>query len=96
MRVKFDLQVIEFIGSIHTCLSDDIRVYFMRFGAVTVDWPHKSHSRGSIPPKGIAKLNLLLYQYSMLSLQVMQSPGVATGLRFKGDRVSPLSIGDLC
>lgn len=36
-----------------TSLSDDIRSYFKRFGLVTVDWPHKSHSKGCIPPKGI-------------------------------------------
>ena len=38
--------------------SEDIRVFFMRFGTVTVDWPHKSHSRGSIPPKGICCMHI--------------------------------------
>ena len=37
---------------------DDIRSFFLRFGAVTVDWPHKSHSKGCIPPKGTLLLAL--------------------------------------
>ena len=32
--------------------SDDIRTYFLRFGSVTVDWPHKNQNKGCIPPKG--------------------------------------------
>lgn len=31
---------------------DDIKTFFMQFGSLSVDWPHKNHSRACIPPKG--------------------------------------------
>lgn len=33
-------------------VSDDIKTFFMQFGSLSVDWPHKNHSRACIPPKG--------------------------------------------
>lgn len=31
---------------------EDIKVSFQQYGPVTIDWPHKVHSRSTIPPKG--------------------------------------------
>lgn len=59
-------------------LLDDIRIFFMRFGAVTVDWPHKSHCRGSIPPKGKAIYKIM-----------KNSPGV--GNRSKVQRIQSVT-----
>ncbi len=36
----------------------------MRFGSLTVDWPHKNHSKACIPPKGklgLRHIKLTLY-----------------------------------
>lgn len=31
---------------------EEIRMSFQRFGAVSIDWPHKMHSKSRVPPKG--------------------------------------------
>eukprot|EP00731_Ephydatia_muelleri_P020445 Em0013g172a len=46
-----------FIGGLpQDVAEEDIWTFFLRFGPLTVDWPHKTHTRGSIPPKGYAFL----------------------------------------
>lgn len=32
--------------------SDEIKEHFIRFGPLTVDWPHKAQSKAYFPPKG--------------------------------------------
>ena len=32
---------------------DEIREHFVRYGPLTVDWPHKAQSKAYFPPKGI-------------------------------------------
>ena len=32
--------------------SDEIKDHFIRFGSLTVDWPHKAQSKAYFPPKG--------------------------------------------
>ena len=36
---------------------------FQRFGAVTIDWPHKMHSKSRVPPKGV-------YYYVIINLDI--------------------------
>ena len=31
---------------------DEIKEHFVRFGPLTVDWPHKAQSKAYFPPKG--------------------------------------------
>jgi hypothetical protein len=33
-------------------LPDEIKDHFLRFGPLTVDWPHKAQSKAYFPPKG--------------------------------------------
>ena len=33
-------------------LTDEIKEHFIRFGPLTVDWPHKAQSKAYFPPKG--------------------------------------------
>ena len=43
----------------HTCvvilftLVEEICLCFQGFGPLTIDWPHKVHSKSNVPPKGI-------------------------------------------
>lgn len=32
--------------------ADEIKEHFVRFGPLTVDWPHKAQSKAYFPPKG--------------------------------------------
>ena len=40
---------------------DDIKTFFVQFGSLSVDWPHKNHSRACIPPKGNLRLKFKGY-----------------------------------
>lgn len=35
--------------------ADEIKEHFVRFGPLTVDWPHKAQSKAYFPPKGISQ-----------------------------------------
>lgn len=42
--------------------ADEIREQFIRYGPLTVDWPHKAQSKAYFPPKGkLGSLVWLLY-----------------------------------
>jgi cytoplasmic polyadenylation element-binding protein len=46
-----------FVGGLPPDIDEDeIRDHFIRFGALTVDWPHKAQSKAYFPPKGYAFL----------------------------------------
>lgn len=32
--------------------TEEIRMSFQKYGAVTIDWPHKIYSKSRVPPKG--------------------------------------------
>ncbi len=34
-------------------IPDEIKEHFIRFGPLSVDWPHKAQSKAYFPPKGI-------------------------------------------
>ena len=38
--------------------TDEIKEHFVRFGPLTVDWPHKAQSKAYFPPKGICVYNI--------------------------------------
>lgn len=43
--------------------ADEIKEHFVRFGPLTVDWPHKAQSNAYFPPKGVfsALVTLLFF-----------------------------------
>ena len=40
---------------------DEIKEHFIRFGPLTVDWPHKAQSKAYFPPKGTIDKFILLH-----------------------------------
>lgn len=44
--VYYSLTLTAFINT------DEIKKFFLQFGSLTVDWPHKAQSKSPIPPKG--------------------------------------------
>ncbi len=43
-----------FIGGLPPDIDQtEIRISFEQYGPLTVDWPHKVHSKSNVPPKGI-------------------------------------------
>ena len=32
---------------------EEIRTSFQKYGSVTIDWPHRLHSKSRVPPKGV-------------------------------------------
>jgi RNA recognition motif-containing protein len=46
-----------FIGGLPPDIDqEEIRISFQKYGSVTIDWPHKIHSKSRVPPKGYAFL----------------------------------------
>ncbi|XP_019858923.1 PREDICTED: cytoplasmic polyadenylation element-binding protein 1-like isoform X2 [Amphimedon queenslandica] len=46
-----------FIGGLPPDIDqEEIRMSFQKYGSVTIDWPHKIHSKSRVPPKGYAFL----------------------------------------
>ena len=46
-----------FIGGLPPDIDqEEIRTSFEQYGPLTIDWPHKIHSKSNVPPKGIGNL----------------------------------------
>lgn len=49
-------------------LLEEITTAFRRFGALIVDWPHKTESKAYFPPKGLLFTHKLLFYVAFLQI----------------------------